>query len=359
MKILNRYILNEYLKIFLFALAVLTLLFVVVDFFEKVEDFVKYKASFISIFKYLIFKLPLFVYYIVPITVLLSTVICMGVLSRHNEIVAMKSCGMGLYRIAMPILSTAAVISLLVFINSEYVLPVTNRLTNHILRVDIKKQEEHGIYKKNRIWFKSDDGSIWNIALLDSGTGTMFNVSVFKFNGGKLKERIDCKQVKWTGSMWIFYDGWLRLFDEEGSFNSEYFKNREFPVKEKPTDFMSVSIGPEEMGFREIRDYIKKIRKEGFDATRYLVDMHIKLSFPAICFIMALIGIPFSLRTGRQGGFTVGIGLSVVVGFTIWFIFSMGISLGHAGRLPPFIAAWGATIVFTATGIYLLTTSRQ
>ncbi|MBI3814277.1 MAG: LPS export ABC transporter permease LptG [Nitrospinae bacterium] len=359
MKILNRYILNEYLKIFLFALTILTMLFVVVDFFEKVDDFVKYKASFVSIVKYLIFKLPLFVYYIVPITTLLSTVICMGMLSRHNEIVAMKSCGMGLHRIAMPILSTAAVISFFVFLNSEYILPATNRLTNRTFKVDIKKQEEHGIYKKNKIWFRSDDGSIWNIALLDAETGTMFEVSVFKFNDGRLKERIDSKQVKWTGSKWLFNDGWLRLFDAEGSFDSEYFKSREFPVKEKPEDFMSVSISPEEMGFKEIRDYIRKIKKEGLDATRYLVDMHIKLSFPAISFIMAIIAIPFSLRTGRQGGFTVGIGLSVVLGFTIWFIFSMGVSLGHAGKLPPFISAWGANIIFAAGGIYFLTTSRQ
>lgn len=359
MKILSRYILSEYLKVFLFILIILTLLFTVVDFFEKVEDFIKYKASLTSILKYLIFRLPLFVYYMIPMTILLSTVICMGILSRNNEIIAMKSCGMGLHKITMPILMTATIVSIFVFLNSEYILPFTNRLTNHIYKVDIKKQEERGIYKKNKIWFRSDDGSIWNIDLLDTEANTLIGVSVFRFKDGRLKDRIDCRQAKWTGTKWIFYDGWVRNFDNEDSFGSEYFKSREFMVTESPADFMSISISPEEMGFVEIGEYIKKIKKEGLDATKYIVDRQIKISFPAVGFIMALIGIPFSLRTGRQGGFTVGVGSSVVIGFIVWFIFSMGVSLGHAGKLPPIVSAWGANIIFTAGGVYFLTTSRQ
>ena len=359
MRILNRYILSEYLKIFFFTLTALTLLFTVVDFFEKVEEFVKFKASIISIFKYLLFKVPMFIHFMVPMAILLATVICMGILSRHNEITAMKACGMGLHRITMPILTTAAVISFFVFLNSEYILPITNRITNHTFRVDIKKQIERGIYQKNRMWYRSENGNIWNIDLFDAQAGTLIGVSIFKFHDGRLKERIDCGHAKWTGTEWLFSGGWIRNFDEEGSFNSEYFEDRVFPLPEKPADFMTVSVGPEEMSFQEIRNYIKKIKREGLDATRYIVDMHIKLSFPTIAFIMALIGIPFSIRTGRQGGFTVGVGLSVVIGFVIWFIFSMGVSLGHAGKLPPFISAWGANIIFTAGGIYFLTTSRQ
>ncbi|MEK6589277.1 MAG: LPS export ABC transporter permease LptG [Nitrospinota bacterium] len=359
MKTLTLYILREYLKIFFFTLIALTLIFTVVDFFEKVEDFVKYKAPLIAILKYLFFRQPLFIYFMVPMAILLSTVICMGILSRHNEIIAMKSCGMGLHIITMPILLTAALISLFIFLNSEYILPVTNRLTSYTYRVDIKKQEERGIYKKNKIWFRSDDGSLWNIDLLNAEGGTLMGVSIFRFHDGKLNERIDCRHVKWAGTKWIFSDGWIRSFDADGSFNSEYFKTRDFVLKERPYDFMNVSISPEEMGFQEIRDYIKKIKKEGLDATKYTVDMHIKLSFPTIGFIMALIGIPFSLRTGRQGGFTVGLGLSVVLGFIIWFTFSMSVSLGHAGKLPPIISAWSANIIFTAGGVYFLTTSRQ
>lgn len=335
------------------------MIFTVVDFFEKVEDFVKYRASVILIFKYLILKLPSFIYYIMPMTILLSTVICIGVLSRHNEITVMKSCGMGLHRITMPILLTASITSIFIFLNSEYILPFTNRLTNHTYRVDIKKQKERGMYRKDKIWFRSDDGSIWNIDFLNAEAGTLIGVSVFNFNSGKLNERIDCRQVKWTGTKWLFSDGWVRNFDADGSFSSEYFKNRDFSFKERPYDFMAVSISPEEMGFQEIKGYIKKIKREGLDAAKYIVDMHIKLSFPVLNFIMALIAVPFSLRTGRQGGFTVGIGISVIMGFIIWFIFSMGISLGHAEKLPPFIAAWGADIIFMAGGIYFLATSRQ
>ena len=96
----------------------------------------------------------------------------------------------------------------------------------------------------------------------------------------------------------------------------------------------------EVMGYFELQRYINKLRTEGYDATRYVVDLHGKAAFPFVTIILAVIGIAFSLRSERSGGIAQGIGAGVVIGFSYWLVYAFGLSLGRSGTLPPLLAAW-------------------
>jgi len=89
------------------------------------------------------------------------------------------------------------------------------------------------------------------------------------------------------------------------------------------------------------------------------VDMYAKISYAFITVIMALLGIPFALRTGRSGGMAFGITLSIVLGFVYWIFFAFCVSLGKSGALPPVLAAWTANITFGILGLYLFLHVRQ
>ena len=105
--------------------------------------------------------------------------------------------------------------------------------------------------------------------------------------------------------------------------------------------------------------YITKLKGEGFNATRYVVELYSKTAIPFVNFIMCLIAIPFALRSSRSSGIVMGVGVSIIIAFSYWIILSFGISLGKGSVLPPIFAAWLANIIFSAAGAVMLISTRQ
>jgi lipopolysaccharide export system permease protein len=125
-------------------------------------------------------------------------------------------------------------------------------------------------------------------------------------------------------------------------------------LPERPSDFQEVQKDVEVMGYFELKRYIRKLQAEGYDATRYVVDLHGKIAFSLVSIILAVIGFLFSLRSERSGGIAQGIGAGLVIGFSYWLVYAFGMSLGRSGTLPPFIAAWFANILFGAFSVFLI-----
>ena len=130
-------------------------------------------------------------------------------------------------------------------------------------------------------------------------------------------------------------------------------------MKEDWESFQNSTTDSDEMSYAELRTYIQKIQASGYDATRYLVDLYSKLSYPLLNVIMVLIGIPFALKTGRSGGVALSIGISVMIGFLYGVVFYVFISFGKSGVLPPILACWIPTLLFGLAGIFTLMSIRQ
>ncbi len=357
MTILTRYILSEFLRILFFALVTMVTLFVVINFFETVDEFVTNKASVFQVVSYYFYKLPLLASRMAPVAFLLATVIAVGALSRNSEITAMKSCGISLMRVSAPILCASLVYSIATAVANEFIIPYTTQKSNHIFRVDIKKQQPRSVFARNKIWYRTNDGSIWQIGLFDAGKRELHNITIFSYEGKKnLNERVDATKATWEKGGWIFSDGSIRTFNEQGTESTEEFQRRRIYYPLVPGDLAKIKKREEERTLKELYDYAQKVKKEGMDNRRYIVDLHHKLSYPFISLVTALIGIPFSLRSARSGGVLFGVGISMILGFSYNFIFSLGISLGYGGTIPPFFAAWGINLIFTAIGLYLILT---
>jgi lipopolysaccharide export system permease protein len=130
----------------------------------------------------------------------------------------------------------------------------------------------------------------------------------------------------------------------------EWVSSKIVDLPERPSDFNIVQQETEKMGFVELRKYVKKLQAEGYDATRYLVDMHGKISFTFVSVILAVIGIPFSLmKTERSGGIMQSISVGIIIGFSYWIVHAFAMSLGRSGTTPPIISAWFANIIFCVT----------
>ncbi|MCE2453381.1 MAG: LptF/LptG family permease, partial [Nitrospinae bacterium] len=111
---------------------------------------------------------------------------------------------------------------------------------------------------------------------------------------------------------------------------------------------------PETMNYQELGRYIENLRKSGANPTRYIVDMWAKISAPFISFVLAIVGVAFSIRSSRSGGAALGVAIAIAIGAIYLVLFHASLSFGHAGRLPPILAAWGPNAIFLAGGAYFL-----
>ncbi len=359
-RILHRYLLREFLKIFGLSLSTLVLIYIIVLFFQKINIFIKHQAHFSLIFLYLLFKIPEIVFqWTLPYGILLSILLTLGTLSRHNELTAMKAGGVSLYRIILPLFLIALLMSFCSFLGNEYLVPLANQKTHYLLSVQVRKQEPASFFKNYKIWYRSDQ-RIFNIQLLDSKEKVLKGVTLYQFDDQfRCIERVDAREAKWVNGRWKFLNGAIREFGEDGTIRLVPFTEKEYSLSEDWDSLQKIERQSKEMSYTDLQNYIQKIKLSGYDPTRYLVDLHAKLSYPFLNLVMVLIGIPFALRTGRSGGIALNIGMSVMIGFAYGITFYAFISFGKSGILPPLLSAWIPTLLFGSGGLFALMSLRQ
>jgi lipopolysaccharide export system permease protein len=354
MKTLDRYLTAEFLRSLLFVTLCFVSLFLIIDFFEKIRMFLSNRASVGQMAAHFLFRLPWMVSQVLPASVLLASLMTCGALSRHHEIVAIKANGISLYRAVLPILAISASVCVVVFVLGEWVTPYTNERSETIRLVDVQKHASLGSFKQDQIWYRGQRG-IYNFRLFDVHSNTLQGITLYFLDREMtLTQRIDAEKGQWREGRWLFQNLLITDFSP-GDFPALTRVARQvIDIPEGPDDFKVVQKDVETMGYVELQRYIAKLHAEGFDATRYTVDLYGKTAFPLVSLILAIIGIAFSLRSERSGGIAQGIGAGLVIGFSYWLVYAFGLSLGRSGALPPWLAAWSGNLLFGIACLWLL-----
>lgn len=353
MKLLDKYLCKEFLKFFgLFQLSFLTI-YLIIDFIQKIDNFVEANASKEAMFAYFYFKIPFITVQLVPVATLLSVIVMFCIMKSNNEITASKACGVSVYELARPLVLMCVGISIVVFLFSELVVPYTSSKSTGIWNSEVKKRDRQRLYGKLHIWYRGSNAIYW-IKHFDPENSVMENVAFYFFNDEfQLIRRIDAKRGKWTGDKWRIEEGLIQTAQLDGVYKLEDFDQMDLELPERPEAFNRTIRLPEEMSYWELKRYAETIRFEGYDATRYLVDMNIKLAFPAINFVVVLIGIPLALGT-KRGGTALAVSLGIAVCFLYLVTYGLARSFGLSGILPPVLSAWLANAVFFFIGAYLM-----
>ncbi|HBO85041.1 MAG: LPS export ABC transporter permease LptG [Deltaproteobacteria bacterium GWC2_42_11] len=358
MKIISRHILKEFVFIFFLCITALISLYLIIDLFEKIGSLMENHATMSEGLKFFLYKIPSIMYQTVPVAVILATLLSLGIFSKNVEITAMKAGGISIIRIVAPIIISAVIISFISFIINEYIAPPAKKQVNIIKKYRIDKKGEMGLFKQNRIWYRGKN-NLYSIRYLDLQNGIMHGITVYEVdNNFNLVSRADVEEARWAEGKWQVRTGIKREF-KNGVINTSVLKNGILPINETPDELQITEKLSDEMTFSELRDYIAKLTEDGYDATRYMVDLHGKIAFPFVNIIMAIIGIPFALRSGRHSGIAMGIGLSVIIGFSYWIVHAITVSLGYSGIFPPIISAWSANFMFGIAGVLMFMNVRQ
>lgn len=360
MKLVTRYVLAHFRRVFLLSLAAFVGLYLLIDFFEKVDNFIQYQAPLPLYLLYFGNSVPGVVVQVIPVAMLLAVFLTIGGLSRTNELTALRSGGLSLARITLPLLALAFLVSLTVLAAGEYLVPLTTKKMNHLLRVEVKGRPEV-VYKLDKIWFR-EGNAIINVRHFRPEQNALEGISVFHFDDEfRLRSRLDAPQAVSVDGLWQFEDLTAWRFDPPGGAIAGRTRAEQETVDLARTaeDFKVARPKTEEMSFRQLRAFVRKLKREGYDATRYRVDMYARLANPFASLIMAFLGIPFALQRGRNNSLAMGIGLSVAIGIAYHLVHAMLMAFGYSAALPPLVAAWAGNVLFFLLGLWLLLAGRE
>jgi LPS export ABC transporter permease LptG/LPS export ABC transporter permease LptF len=361
-RILDAYVLLEFLNMFSLILVAFVLLMLVFTVFDLLGDILRNRIPLSVVGAYLVNLTPLMIYRLAPLAVLIAVLVTFGVLNRNSEIIAMKATGISLYRLIVPVISVAAILSISLFLFDEYYLPQANRRQD-ALRNEIKGRPPQTVTHPEQNWIfgqphPGEPGRIFYYKFFDPDRDEFANISVFEFDPTTfaLTRRIFATTAIWdnAANTWRFQNGWQN--DIEGDHTNGFVRFTQTSFKEiheEPAYFNKESLQAQQMNFGQLDRYIGDLRQSGFDTMKLRVALWQKLAYPLIAVAMAILAIPFALSMGRRGSLT-GIAVAIGVALTYYVVDGLFGALGSVNYLPAAMAAWSSDILFGLVGGYLL-----
>jgi LPS export ABC transporter permease LptG len=357
LQILDIYIIRDWLLYLVLLLVTFTGIYIIFDFFQLLGDIVRNHAPSQLVLNYYRYLIPQVVYLMLPLSILVATLVNFSLLTKSNQITAIKSAGISLYRMSVPIFIAAALLSAAMFVLEDRYLPETNQRQD-ALRNQIKGKPAQTYYRPDRQWIFGKSSRIFNYRFLDPDRNVFANLSVFELDphSFRMTRRIYATRAFWEPPIhgWILENGWVRELEGDRVKTYMPFSVATFQeVNEEPAYFKKEVRPSQQMSAFELYGYIKELSQSGFDVVRLSVQFYRKFSFPLIAFVVTLIGIPFSFSVGRKGTLS-GVALSIGIAIIYWATSSLFEAMGNLHQLPPIVAAWSPDFLFGLGGTYLL-----
>jgi lipopolysaccharide export system permease protein len=347
----STYLGKEFLRAFFFCLFFLWGLTLLVDFFDRLDDFIRQDAPILAVIRYFFFKAPLFVSQFAPAAALTGSLLSLSLLSRNRELLALKACGIGVGQIALPLLLSATLLSLGTWAWGEFVVPSTFRKARFINAVEIKKKPLKSLLNEHGFWYHGEK-IFYRIEHFDPRTNTLSGLLAYTLDDQfHVRSLIEATQATWHEGQWQC-EGFQEKFLTASATPTTYSCST--VLKESPDDFSLVAMEAEEFSSQQLRTFIADLQRKGLDVTTYQVDLQLKSAIPLAILAMTLLGISLAVPGARQLTLATSLGLALVVGFGYWFLLGLTVSLGNSGVLSPLLSAWTANSATCLIGVFLL-----
>lgn len=349
MKKIDRYILRQFILNFLVIAWCLIGLFLVIDFFAKLKTFLQITqiGTLSFILQYYLYRLPLFLVELIPIITLVAAMLTLTKLMKTQEFIPLLSSGISFYRILKPIFLFTLLLTPIVFMVNELVIP---NLTKELSRTDrILKSEGVDRY----ILVHDGDNSSLVIEWYDYTNRIMRNIAMIKFDEtGQFHSIISAQRGEWhvqgesqddsRPEGWYLYKGtiipyeekepgrWLRKEQEKHEFSEEGYR---LDSKLKPED---LEKSQKSLIYASIGELIHLVRTHPHQP-HLRMHLYNKFSFPLATVLLFLLGIPFIL-VGESHHRAISIGICLIVSLSFYIIRFLLDNLGSQGIIPPFLA---------------------
>ncbi len=360
--LVDAYVLNSFLFHFAMLLASFVAMSHVFIFFDLLGDILERHVPWARVFTYHFFLTPKLIYDSTPVSVLVAVLVTFGVLTKNNEITAMKACGVSLFRLAAPVLIASAALSGLLFAFDHYYVADANIIQDAILN-EIKGRPVQTYLRPDRKWIFVQGSRIYYYRHFEPSQQVMVGVHVFQLDPApfRLRRYISAERARWEPSLntWIFQNGWERELDGVRVRKYQPFQATTFAGYDEPPSYFLKEVKlDKQMNFEQLAGYIRELEQSGFDTVRLRVQFHKKFSVPLFALVMGLIAAPFAFLTGHRGAMA-GVGVSFGIAIGYWALSLLFEEIGNLNQLPAAVAAWSPDAVFALAGMYLFTRMRS
>lgn len=367
MLIIQRLYIKEFLKVLIILGLGISGVFSIIGLIDKIDDFMPYKPSFGLLMQYTALSIPRYTHYLLPMAILLSSLFIFSQAIKRMEIVAIKAAAGKMKNLLMPFVVLGVILTLFAFALGEIIVPTTSKRL-HYIKNKISKKQRGLTFKEGTLYMRGKDGSVVRISLYLPDKNISKGISIFKFDGEGLRERIDAETGEWENNAWKLKD--VTLYDiVKGQITT--IKEIIYPAIESPKIFQEDMWKVEEMTMMELTKYLRRLNEAGFKNIKLTVDIGSRLSYPLINLFMLLLGISLSMggdfaeqrllklvsspkmKEGAFGSSIIAAGLGLLISLIYWFGYSLCLSLGYTGTIPPIVAPWIVPIIFAGVSVYL------
>jgi len=358
MKILDRYILRELLGPFAFGVAAFTsIMFAGKELFRITELLAEYHAPLITAAQLVLLHLPSLVVLTLPMAMLLAALLGFGRLSGDSETVALFAGGISLYRVAVPVIMMAIVVTAVSFVLNEVVAPTTNSRHEAIMR-DLTNEP---LSSDKPFFVIVSENSVTDLIFyvqrgFDASKGTLRDVAIVQYWKNRPAVFIYAKEAVWKGkNEWILKNGYTQNLGSKATVVVPFTESqtREVRINRTPEQLAMYQKKPDELTFGELREYIHILQKQGAEVNEFRVRLYQKIAVPLASLVFALVGTPLGLRPHRSSS-AMGLGLAIVIIFAYYVLMHYTFILGRNGTISPATASFLPTLVGIATGVALI-----
>lgn len=352
--ILDRYVLRRLAGVLGLVWISAIVISQIADLTGNIDDILKNQPPARVVAQYYKYQSLQTAYDIAPIAILIATLITFSLLSRSSEVIALRSLGISLHRIALPAVAGAAFVALLCAFLQLQVLPASNQKVEEANNIIKGRTQPRSVRRADQQWLLGQGRFIYNYLNFDPKTASLQRLQVFDFDDKhQLVARLLVANAQFTPQGWAVSDGWARTFD---GLNERSFRSITTPVavdlEERPDYFAAEVRKPREMGFTELRAYVQEVRDSGQAVPALEVALQDRVAFPFASLVMALVALPFAFRLERKGALY-GLGLAIVLGICFLAVFAFFRTLGQVGTFPAVVASWSPNVLFALLSAYL------
>ena len=364
MKKIDYYILREFSIIFLFVSIFFVLVSFIVDIFENLNRFIDNEVTNDILIDYYVASLPEMISVTIPVTCLVASVFTYGMMVQRKEWLVFKSSGLSLYRLALPILFVGLFMSIGSFYFENNIVIKNNKIKNEIkdnhLKKNRNKAKDKSIYEN--VYLQKNQNYLIAVEEYNDINQTIVNLNFIELSDGKMIRRIDSKKSTWKPleEKWKIRDYSIREFDNSGSEKMIATSKQDslLNLNFTPEDINQTGNSSEEISYNQLKNQIVTLKNNGVNTVKWEVDLHYKIAYSFISLIIIFCGIPLSVfRSTTTLAFGGGLSLATIFAYIV--LLKFGQSLGYAGSLSPFLAAWFSNIIFIIIGTWLMLNARK
>jgi lipopolysaccharide export system permease protein len=350
---LARHLVGEVLRTFAMMTIAFLAIFILAEFFDRFDDFLRQGADARTIALLFLYRAPLVIARVAPVAMLAGGLVGLGLLARNNEFVALRSCGVSLGQVTAPLLVVGVLIGSATFLWGETVVPASARRWSQIWNQGVKKRDAPtGVFAGRDVWFHGRAG-FYNIGRVAPRRQTLYGITIYQLRRDEFRPQriIEIASAVWANGRWQF-DGARTMRVDADSVRTEPGLPDNFTLPESLDEFGVIALDPEETSYDMLRRQIRSLRAKGVDASESLVDLHLKIATPFAAVVMILLAVPLATRGSRATSLPAAIGLGFVIGMSYFFVVGFARALGQTGSLPAPVAAWAANGVFALVAAY-------